>query len=297
MTRARVARPGLAVVALVAISVITMTWWALALWPVGAAEPEWLSRTRAACFGATPGGLPDAGGWILLVGEPVGMLAVLIAIWGDSLREDFRRINARRVWRIAGSALVAAAMVFFIALGVRVSRVYAFSRLSSAAPGAVLTRLDIDAPAIAWTDQHGQRVSFSDFRDRPALVTFAYGHCSTVCPTIVGEVQAARRSAGRSRLPLLVITLDPWRDTPDRLPTLGAHWALGPDDRVLSGDVAEVEAALDALGVGRRRDTTTGDIEHGQTLMLLDHGKIAWRLDGGMWRLEALLRRLRPVDG
>jgi cytochrome oxidase Cu insertion factor (SCO1/SenC/PrrC family) len=294
MTHRRAGRPGLAVVALVAIGVITMAWWALALWPAGAAEPEWLSRTRAACFGAAPGGLPDAGGWVLLVGEPLGMVGLLVAIWGRSLREDLRILNARRTWRIAGMMLVAVAIGSSVALAVRVRRAYAFSRVSSDGTGAVLTRLGIDAPVIALTDQRGRRVSLADFRDRRALITFAYGHCTTVCPTIVHDVQAARRSAGGAEPVLVVITLDPWRDTPDRLPTLAAHWTLVGDDRVLSGDVAEVEAALDALGVGRRRDTTTGDIEHGGTVMLLDqNGKIAWRLDGGVWRLDALLRRRR----
>jgi cytochrome oxidase Cu insertion factor (SCO1/SenC/PrrC family) len=290
MIEGRAGRPGLAVIALVAIGVITMAWWALALWPVGAVAPEWLSRTRAACFGAPPGGLPDAGGWILLVGEPIGMVGLLVAVWGRALRAELQAIYARLAWRLAGGVVVALALGFSAALGARVSRAYALGRVSSAGAGAVLTRLGVEAPVVVLTDQYGQRVSFSDFRGRPSLVTFAYGHCTTVCPTIVSDVQAARRAASRAEFPLLVITLDPWRDTPDRLPTLAAHWNLGSGDRVLSGGVAEVEAALDALGIGRRRDLTTGDVEHGGTVMLLDeHGKLAWRLDGAVWRLENLL--------
>ena len=47
----RAGRPGLALLTLVAIIAITAAWWALALWPVGASAPEWLARTRSACFG------------------------------------------------------------------------------------------------------------------------------------------------------------------------------------------------------------------------------------------------------
>jgi protein SCO1/2 len=289
MMHARARRPGLAVIALVAIGVITMTWWALALWPVGSAEPEWLSRTRAACFGAAPGGLPDAGGWILLVGQPAGMLGLLIAIWRDSLRAELRRIRESPAWLTVGSGFAVAVMVFFAVLGLRATRAYASARVPPGEARGVPTRLDIAAPAVTLTDQNGRRVSFADFRGHPALITFAFGHCVTVCPTIVRDVAAARRGAHRADVRLVVVTVDPWRDTPDRLPSLASHWELAPGDRVLSGAVPEVQAALDALGIGRRRNESTGEIEHGGTVMLLDAaGRIAWRLDGGWSRLKDL---------
>jgi cytochrome oxidase Cu insertion factor (SCO1/SenC/PrrC family) len=122
------------------------------------------------------------------------------------------------------------------------------------------------------------------------LLTFAFGHCATVCPAVVHDLQAARARANRLDVPLLVVTLDPWRDTPDRLPTIAAAWGLSPRDRILSGSVLEVERALDVLGIGRRRDETTGNIDHGGTVMILnDRGHIVWRLDGGWGRVGELL--------
>src|SRR3990172_488363 len=73
----------LAVAALGSLAAITAAWWALALWPVPGGVPEWLARARFVCFNAGPDGLPDASGWLLLVGEPIGMLAVLLAVWGE----------------------------------------------------------------------------------------------------------------------------------------------------------------------------------------------------------------------
>lgn len=290
MTRPRAGRPGLALTALVAILVITAAWWALALWPAGAVEPEWLSRTRAACFGAAPGGLPDAGGWVLLIGEPVGMVGVLIAVWGRSLREEMQSMRAHPAWRIVGSSLAVVGLVAVVALGVRVTRGYALVRAPGAPVPGVMTRPEIDAPRTALTDQHGRPVTFAGFRGHEVLVTFAYGHCTTVCPTIVRDVLAARRAAGRTEVRFVVVTLDPWRDTPDRLPSLTSHWGLGSDDVVLSGAVADVEAVLDALGVGRSRNETTGDIAHGETVLLVDaRGRIAWRLDGDWRRVGSLL--------
>ena len=91
-------------------------------------------------------------------------------------------------------------------------------------------------------------------------------------------------------VPIVVVTLDPWRDTPERLPTLIEHWELRVTDRLLSGRVADVEQVLDQLGIGRRRNEVTGDIDHAATVMILDGtGRITWRVDGGAFRVADLL--------
>jgi cytochrome oxidase Cu insertion factor (SCO1/SenC/PrrC family) len=103
----------------------------------------------------------------------------------------------------------------------------------------------------------------------------------------------ARRAARRQDVRLVVVTLDPLRDTPDRLTSLAAHWDLAPGDHVLSGSVAEVEAMLATLGIGRTRDEMTGNVEHGATIMLVDErGRVAWRLDGWWGRMERAARAI-----
>ena len=283
-------RAGAALIALVVILGITAAWWALALWPVGV-EPEWLSRARAACFGTRDSGLPDAGGWILLVGEPLGMIGMLLAGWGRSLKRDLHVVMADRWGRIAGvgtASLVAAGMW---AAGARV--VKASAGPTSAPDGTVVQRrLDLPVPPMELTDQRGRLTSLDVFRGRPVLLTFAFGHCSTVCPVVVNALRSAREAADRRDVPIVVITLDPWRDTPDRLPTIAEHWNLAADDRVLSGDSVEVERVLDALGVGRRRDEGTGDVMHGQTVIGINaQGRIVWRADGGWSGVDQFLRR------
>ena len=288
----RGARPGLALIALVVILAITAAWWALALWPASATLPEWLARTRAACFGARPGALPDAAGWILLIGEPVGMVGVLVAIWSRELASDLNRLRAHPGWRVFGSSLALLVIASLGIFGVRVARAYATSRGRTATGTSVLSRPQVNVPNMALVDQSGRRVSFADFRGHPVLLTFAFGHCTTVCPTLVTDLLATRRATRRQDVRLVVVTLDPWRDTPDRLVSLAAHWGLAPGDHVLSGSVAEVEAMLAVLGIGRTRDEMTGDVEHGATVMLVDErGTIAWRLDGWWGRIGELLRQ------
>lgn len=283
--------PGAALIALASILAITLAWWALALWPAGAIEPEWLARTRAACFGSSRGGLPDAGGWILLVGEPLGMLALLVVLFHRSLRCDLRALLRHHILRAAavGTATVTLALTGILLL--RVTRT--LSAPVDASAGAAIPRaVDRMAPDIALQDQHGQRVSLA--RLGPAALTFAFGHCTTVCPASVMHLERARRRARLDDLPIVVITVDPWRDTPDRLPTLAQHFELATNDRVLSGSVDEVSRVLSALGVAIRRNESNGDVEHVASAILVDaRGLMTWRVDGPPAQLVSLLSRSR----
>jgi cytochrome oxidase Cu insertion factor (SCO1/SenC/PrrC family) len=231
---------------------------------------------------------------VLLIGEPLGMLGVLAAVWGQTLRRDLERVYASRRWRLAAAGVAAATLVGVASLGVRVARVWESGQPAAIGGPGVPVRLDLPVPATLLVDQHGARVSLADLRGRPALLTVAFGHCATVCPRVVNDLRRARRAAGRDDVPLVVVTLDPWRDTADRLPSIAAHWTLGAGDRVLSGSVANVEQVLDSLGIGRRRNETTGDIEHGGTVMLVSsRGRVEWRIDGGWDRAGELLRQVR----
>lgn len=287
------ARPGVPSLTLLAILVITAGWWALALWPAGGVEPEWLVRTRAVCFGSMPGGLPGVGGWIVLIGEPLGMLGALIAVWGHALRDDLARLSGDRRWRpvLAGVALATAFGLFLTVRQVAFIAGLGVSALpvQSGSPIAV----NIDATSHVLVDQHGMRTTLADFGGQPTILTFAFGHCETICPVVVHDVRSARVAAKREDVPLVVITLDPWRDTPEHLPHIAAAWELGPNDRVLSGDIDAVQKALDALGVSRRRNERNGDIEHPGAVMVTDaRGHVVSRIDGAWGKLGELIAAL-----
>jgi cytochrome oxidase Cu insertion factor (SCO1/SenC/PrrC family) len=90
----------------------------------------------------------------------------------------------------------------------------------------------------------------------------------------------------------VVVTLDPWRDTPSRLPSLAKDYELGGDAFVLSGTVEEVNALLDRWNVARGRDEKTGVIAHPPLVYVLDtEGRIAFAATGGTEVLVELLGR------
>lgn len=287
-----------ALAGLIGLLAITTAWWALALWPVADA-PVWLERTRYVCFGVAESGLPDAGGWIGLIGAPLGMLAILLAGWWRGVRRLMSR--ARKSAVLAATLGVLATGVVLLAAG-RMLRVRQ-ARAASVGAGAMLVepaaaypRLDTPAPPLALVAHDGVTRTLADQHGRVVLVTFAFAHCQTVCPTIVRDVLEAQALLGSESIAtaVLIVTLDPWRDTPSRLPHIAASWSLPDQDAwLLGGAVADVEAALDAWEIPRRRDLRTGDVTHPGLVYIVDaDGRIAFAASGGVPAIAALVRRI-----
>lgn len=281
---------------LIALFVVTAAWWALAFWPVESA-PLWLERTRYVCFGVSESGLPDGGGWIGLIAGPLSMLALLIAGWWDGTRELMAR--ARRSRPIAATliALGLGTVVVVLGAGVRVQQVRSTGLvLPDDVPPATYPRLDRPAPPLVLQSHEGIRRSLAEQNGRVALVTFAYAHCTTVCPLVVTHVLAAQEqlAARGEDVAVLIVTLDPWRDTPSRLPSIAAAWGLPASDAwVLGGTVEEVERTLDAWDVPRSRDLATGEITHPSLIYIVDgHGRIAYATTGGAANVVSLVERL-----
>lgn len=287
-------RGSIAVSALAAILLVTGVWWAFALWPVPAGAPAWLTRTRALCFGVRHGGGPDLGGWMLLVGEPLAMLGILLTVWGAELRDGLRPI-ARRWGNSLALTLVPLIVLLVSALATRARDGAGELFAVAEAPGAVsdFPRLDRPAPLLALIDQAGDTVRLEQFRGHPVLLTFAYGHCQTVCPLVVHDLVAARARLVHAPPVVLVITVDPWRDTPARLSAIAAEWGLPAGTHMLGGSVAQVEATLDAWGVPRLADSESGELTHSSVVTLIDRrGRIAYTVTGGADAIVEYARRL-----
>lgn len=303
--------------ALAGLLALTGAWWALALWPVEAGAPTWLETTRSVCFGATGSGLPDGAGWAALVGQPLVMLGILAVGWRRELEAGLAEVAGSAAGRAVLGGVGVLALVGCGAAGLRI----ASAAPATAAPpeGTVagasaadpsgpppVARVPEPLPDFDLVAHDGRRLSLADFDGRLVLLTFAFAHCETLCPVVVREVLRAREelarpaprgdgdpgraaaaivgtaSAGSAADPVvLIVTLDPWRDRPSRLAHAARSWGVGKDAYVLSGDPAEVEAVLDAYGVGRSRDRRTGEITHGYLVYAVGPGARATRVAGG----------------
>ena len=274
-------------------------WWGFAFFPTPPGDDSWLAAAQAACFGSLPGGLPSASGWMMLVPAPLLMLVVLFVGFQDELRVTLPALRREPAWRVLALVLACAGAV---ELGFAALRVDRAARIASASFSPTLSgplpadypRTHDLVPAFTLVDQHGTPFGNAGFIGSETVLAFVFAHCQTVCPALVRTLATASRSLdGDARV--VLVTLDPWRDTPTALAGAVSGWALPADARLLSGEPTAVCRLLDGLQVARERDLQNGDVSHVPLVMLVDaRGEIAYRFNNppAEWIVEGV-RRLR----
>ncbi len=132
-------------------------------------------------------------------------------------------------------------------------------------------------------DQHGRSADWRAHRGRPQMVAMFYTSCRYICPLIVDSakgIEHALTPVERARLGILLISMDPARDTPAALKSVfdkrkldAARWSLA------SPQAGDVRAIAGALGI-RYRALADGEFNHSSALVLLDaEGRIVARTE------------------
>jgi len=122
-------------------------------------------------------------------------------------------------------------------------------------------------------DQNGKTVTDADFRGRPFLVFFGFTHCPDICPTTLFEVSEIfnRLGSDAEKVSALFVTVDPERDTPEKLKLYLS--SFHPRIVALGGSSAQVEAIKKAYFVFAKRIPLDGG---GYTM---DHTSIVYLMD------------------
>lgn len=155
--------------------------------------------------------------------------------------------------------------------------------LSALAAGkpAPLPRDSVYQLPVQLVDQDGKRFAWASRRGKVQLVSMFYTSCQYICPLIVDSGKAVERQlapAERERLGILLISMDPARDTPAALMSIvdkrkldRARWTLA------SPAPADVREVAGVLGI-RYRALADGEFNHTSALVLLDgEGRILAR--------------------
>lgn len=67
------------------------------------------------------------------------------------------------------------------------------------------------------TDHKGLRRTLANFKDKGVLLFFGYTNCPGPCPTALAEMAQVVKQVGADRMQGLFVTVDPERDTPEKL--------------------------------------------------------------------------------
>lgn len=123
-------------------------------------------------------------------------------------------------------------------------------------------------------DQNGQRFTDADLKGKWHLVFFGYTHCPDVCPTTLNDLALAldRLGAKRDQVGIVMITVDPERDTPETLKSYIA--SFDAPITALSGTREQVTQAERAYRVysARRPARSDGsyDMDHSAVIYVMD---------------------------
>jgi protein SCO1/2 len=134
---------------------------------------------------------------------------------------------------------------------------------------APLPVLDSLGDEFALASTNGGVTRLSDFRGKLVLLGFGYTSCPDVCPTMLARMRDVRRGLGGDgeTVQSLFVTLDPERDTVDRL----ASYLVYFDESLLGLTGGPDEIAAVAASFKVHWDTEpSAVITHGSHLYLLD---------------------------
>jgi protein SCO1 len=96
--------------------------------------------------------------------------------------------------------------------------------------------------------QEGEHMDGARLRGRPTVLVFGYTNCPEVCPTSLLELTGELRALGpdADRLNVLFVTVDPERDTAERLRAFMSNF--DPRIHALTGSLDDVLAVAGAFG-------------------------------------------------
>ena len=98
-------------------------------------------------------------------------------------------------------------------------------------------------------DQNGKTITRASLEGSWSLMFFGYTNCPDICPTTLSElnkVQSELDDKGE-KIQVLMVTVDPERDTPPKLAEYVAHFH--PDFVGLSGTKEEIDGAGEGFGI------------------------------------------------
>ncbi len=124
------------------------------------------------------------------------------------------------------------------------------------------------------TAHTGEQVSLGDFRGKTVLLYFGYTFCPDVCPTTLIRLAGVMKDIGRRSddVQVLMITVDPERDTPEKLAKYVPNF--DPNFIGLTGTEDEITAVTTLFGIYYEKVESESEIgylvNHTASILVVD---------------------------
>lgn len=127
---------------------------------------------------------------------------------------------------------------------------------------------------IGIADTSGQIRRIEDFKDQVTLVFFGFTRCPDVCPSTLMRLRQVRDALGddAGKLQVLLVSVDPERDTPDRLEAYVKNFdpsfiGLRPEPNELAKVIKAFHAIAVKVPTADGKDYT---VDHSATIYVYD---------------------------
>ena len=116
--------------------------------------------------------------------------------------------------------------------------------------GIVLLPQSRSLPGLALTDQNGQAVQLDQLKDKWSLLFFGYTFCPDICPATLAQLrqlQGMLPAEAKDKLRVVLVTVDPHRDTPEQLKKYLGFFDAGFQG--LTGAQADIQKLASAVSI------------------------------------------------
>lgn len=151
-----------------------------------------------------------------------------------------------------------------------------------------------------WVNQDADTLRLGDLRGRVIVLAMTYTHCEFSCPLIVADMKSIIDEVPadeKTRVGLVLLSIDPDRDTPEVMKTFAATKGLSPDQwTLLRGEADDVMEMAALLGM-RYKKMPDGEFAHSNIITLLSlRGEIVYQQKGlGLAERQASIEQLLAV--
>jgi protein SCO1 len=135
-----------------------------------------------------------------------------------------------------------------------------------------------------WTNQDDQKVKLEKLQGKVQLVAMIYTGCTYACPRTIADlnrIEKALQKYNREELGVVLVSMDPDRDTPAKLREFAAANHLGTDRWTLLTSQPDNILELAALLNVKYKKQLNGDIGHSNIITVLNpRGEIVHQQEG-----------------